>query len=156
MSLTHDWFGARLVYIQSGTQNRLVSEGESDFSEPKRQRIHGVSFNADRGSWMARAEFLYIDRTEDYGKDYSQLYAVGYHFGRLLPLVSYANYRQKLNPGGVGAEAHSTLSMVLRYDRTDASAFKLQFDYWKDKTDPGYISLHGDARVITLSYDRVF
>lgn len=156
LGVTRDWFGARLVYIQSDTQNRRVSEGETDFSGRKRQRIHGLSFNADHGGWVGRAEFLYIDRSQDYGKDFSQLYAVGHRFGRLTPLVSYANYRQQTKPGGAAAEGHSTLSLVLRYDLTDASALKAQFDSWKDKSAPGYASMHGDARLITLSYDRVF
>ena len=156
LNLTRDWFSARLVYIQSYTQTKIVSDGESDFSERKQQRIHGLSFSVDHGNWLGRAEFLYSDRKEDYGKDYIQLYAAGYRFGRLQPLVSYANYREHPNAGGEPAEGHSTLSLVMRYDLTDADAFKVQWDYWKDKTAPDYSTMHGDARILTLSYDRVF
>ena len=155
LNMTRDWFSARVVYIQSYTQSKQVSAGESEFSDRARQRIHGASFSADYGNWLGRAEFLYIDRTEDYGKDYSQLYVAGYHLGSYLPLVSFANYRQQLNTVA-GAEAHSTLSVVLRHDIGDSSAVKVQWDYWKDKTAPGYASMHGDAQILTLSYDRVF
>ncbi|MBK7846817.1 MAG: hypothetical protein IPJ73_05500 [Zoogloea sp.] len=53
-------------------------------------------------------------------------------------------------------ERHGTWSAVLRYDLTDDSAIKAQLDLWKDRTAPGYGSMHGDARQFTVSYDRVF
>lgn len=153
--VSRNGFEARYVYMQSYTQNRVAGEGDAEFSERKRQRIHGLSFAYDQDNWLARAELLWIDRTADYGRDYAQLYALGYRIGRFTPLVSFSNYRQKNNDPEI-AERHHTASAVLRYDLTNASALKVQFDLWRDRSASGFSSIHGDSRLITLSYDRVF
>ncbi len=155
LSVSREWFSARVVRIQSHTQNKLVSLGETSFSERKRQVIHGLSLGADVDNWFARGEFLYIDRRDDYGKDYANLLAIGYRHGPWQPLLSRAIYRQRLNNDSV-PERHGTWSAVLRYDLTDDSAIKAQLDLWNDRTAPGYGSMHGDARQFTVSYDRVF
>jgi len=155
LSVSREWFSARVVRIQSHTQNKLVSLGETSFSERKRQVIHGLSLGAEVDNWFARGEFLYIDRRDDYGKDYANLLAIGYRHGPWQPLLSRAIYRQRLNNDSV-PERHGTWSAVLRYDLTDDSAIKAQLDLWKDRTAPGYGSMHGDARQFTVSYDRVF
>lgn len=155
LTLNRDWLTLRAVRIQSYTQNKVVSLGETAFSDRKRQVIHGLSVGADSGNWFARGEFLYINRTQDYGKDYANLVAVGYRHGPWQPLLSRSDYRQQLDSPGV-PERHGTWSAVLRYDLTEDSAVKVQADVWTDKTDPGFGSLHGDARLFTISYDRVF
>ena len=155
-SLNRDWFSARVIRIQSYTQNKGITAGDTGFSDRKRQIITGLSLGADYGNWITRGEFLHIDRTQDYGKDYAQLLAVGYRLGAWQPLMSYTNYRQQLNDATSAAEAHRTWSGVLRYDLTDASAVKIQADIWKDKSTPGFASMHGDAKLLTISYDRVF
>ncbi len=156
MKLSLDGFDARVVYLQSDTQNRLVSDGATEFSPPARQKIHGLSFNVDDTRWVARAEFLYINREHDYGFDHAQLVALNYRVGSLLPLLSYSNYRQTVITGDDAPEVHSTRSVVLRYEWDKASAVKMQYDAWRDKSGAGYPSMHGDARPISLSYDRVF
>ncbi len=148
-------FEARYVYMQSNTQNRLMGEDDSGFSERKRQRIHGVSFGYDQDNWLARAELLWIDRTADYGRDYAQLYMLGYRIGRFTPLVSFSNYKQKNNDPTI-AEAHHTASAVLRYDLTNTSAVKVQFDVWRDRSATDFPAMRGNSRLLTVSYDRVF
>lgn len=148
-------FEARYVHMQSDTQNRFVSEGDTGFSDPKRQRIHGVSLGYDQGGWFARIDALAIDRTADYGRDRAQLYSVGRRSGHWTALVSRANYRQLPNEPGV-AEAHFTNSAVLRYDLTHSSAVKLQLDVWRDRSEPGFASIRGDAKLVTIAYERVF
>jgi len=154
--VTRDWFDLRLVYITSLTQNRIVSAGETEYSSPARQRIHGLSLNADDGRWVARAEFLYIDRRTDYGFDHAQLLAAGYRFGNWLPLLSYARYRQTVPAAPDTAEGHDTWSAVLRYEWSHSSALKVQLDWWRDRVAPAFGSMHGDARLISVAYDRVF
>lgn len=157
LKLGREWFEGRVLYIQSYTQNKAVSAGATDFSPRRRQRIYGLGFRADYGNWIAHSEFLYIDRKADYGQDYSQLAGVGYRLGRFLPFVSYNNYRQRTRPElAQPAEGHATWSVVLRYDLTNSSDVKLQLDHWQDKTKPGFGSFHGDAHLITVSYDMVF
>ncbi len=156
LKLSQDWFDVRGVLIQSTTQARYLSAGETDYSPPARQRIHGLSFNADDGAWVGRAEFLYIDRRHDYGFDHAQLFAAGRRFGRLLAMVSYANYEQTVPAAPDTAEGHSTRTAVLRYDLGESMAVKLQLDLWRDKTAPAYSSLHGNVQLVTVGFDKVF
>lgn len=153
--LARNGFEARYVYMQSFTQNRPIVEDDAGFSDRKRQRIHGVSLTYDQDRWLARAELLWIDRTADYGRDYAQLYALGYRIGRFTPLISYSNYSQRNHDPGI-AEAHDTTSAVLRYDLTSTSAIKIQFDLWRDRSAAGFASMRGDSRLLSISYDRVF
>jgi hypothetical protein len=153
---TRDWFDLRLVSITSLTENRIVSAGETEYSAPARQRIHGLSLNADDGRWVARAEFLYIDRHADYGYDRAQLVAAGYRFGNWLPLLSYARYRQTVPAAPDNAEGHDSRSAVLRHEWSRSSALKLQLDWWRDHVAPAYTSMHGHARLISVGYERVF
>lgn len=155
-SVTRHGLSARLVRIQSYTRNRVQGEGGEPFSDRKRQIIDGLSLGIERDSWFARSEFLYIDRHQDYGKDYARLHVLGYRHGPWQPVLSYTRYRQQLNVPGAAAEGHQTWSFVLRYDLTESSALKFQADFWKDRSDAGFPSMHGDARLLTFSYDKVF
>ncbi len=156
MKMAVDGFEARTLVMQSTTRNKPVSEGATEFSDPKRQTIYGAGLSAERGPWTARTEFLYINRRADYGTDRSQLYAVGYRAGAWLSMLSFNNYQQRTNPGVGASEGHSTTSMVLRRDLDSSSAVKLQLDRWRDKSEPGFTSMHGHARMLSLSYDKVF
>jgi hypothetical protein len=156
LKFSRDWFEVRGVLIQSTTQSRNLSAGETAYSTPARQRIHGLSFNADSGSWVGRAEFLYIDRRQDYGFDHAQLYAAGRRFGPWLAMISHADYRQVVTAAPDTAEGHRTRSLVLRYDLGESMALKLQYDTWRDKTAPNYGSLHGNVQLISVGFDKVF
>lgn len=156
LKLSRGAFEARAVVIQSYTQSRQTSADETDYSPRAWQRIHGLSFSMDDAQWIARAEFLYINRVEDYGRDHAQLFAAGRRFGPLLFMLSYANYQQSTNPDAGAAEGHSTRSGVLRYEWDRSSAVKLQYDLWHDRAQPGYSALHGNVRLVSVAYDRVF
>ena len=154
--LSYGVFDTRAVFIQSTTQSRQTSAGETDFSPKARQRIYGLSFNMEGRVWVGRTEFLYIDRHADYGSDHSQLYSLGRRFGPLLALLSYGHYQQTLKNNAPGAEGHNVRSAGLRYEVDRSSAVKLQYDRWQDRAAPGYGSLHGDTQLLSVSYDRVF
>ena len=168
-----DWLETRLVYIQSYTQNKVVIGNaaaginpNADFSAKTRQKIYGFSVSADYESWVVRAEFLSINRREDYGGDRAQLLGVGYRVGKFLPMVTYANYKQIRKPDSPnvvngtypidGAEGHDTLSLSLRYDLTTSSAVKAQFDHWRDKSGLGFTPPYGSSNLLTVGYDLVF
>jgi hypothetical protein len=162
-AFSHDWLEGRLLYIQSYTQNRVTFADDpsliaSTYSDPAKQHIYGLSLKADYGDWVIQGELLYINRKHDYGMDHSQLVALGYHFGDWLPLISFANYKQQIRASipDTPAEGHGTFSAVLRYDFSAASDFKIEFDDWRDHTAPGYSSMHGNWRLLSVSYDRVF
>jgi hypothetical protein len=149
------WFDVRGVYLQSNTQNRIVSLS-APYSDPKKQKIYGLSLNADFGKPFIAADFLLIDRREDYGGDRAQLYSAGYRYNKFTPFISFSNYQQLTNSPALIAEAHRTISAVLRYDVTTTSALKAQFDFWQDRSAPGFTSQHGNSKLLSVSYDRVF
>jgi hypothetical protein len=119
--------------------------------------IRGVSTNLEYGKAFVSAELLSIERRSSYGGDTSQLFYAGYRINKFTPLISWAKYRQQLvDPNNGAPDGHSVASAVLRYDVNSTSALKLQFDVWKDRVGPGYTSLHGDSKLLSLSYDKVF
>jgi Gram-negative porin len=149
------WLEVRAMYLESNTQNQLVGVNPS-FSDPAKQKIYGLSVSADFGGPFARAEFLYINRDADYGGDHAQLYAVGYRINKFTPLLSYANYQQRLNDKTAVPEGHRSISAVLRYDLNSTTALKAQYDLWSDKSGPGFGSMYGNSKVLTFSIDKVF
>ncbi len=149
------WFEVRGMYMQSDTQNELVGAG-TGYSNPNKQRILGLSLNADFGGPFASAEFLHINRDDDYGGDRAQLYAMGYRINKFTPLLSYSNYQQRLNDKTAVPEGHRSASAVLRYDLNSTTAIKVQYDIWTDKSGPGFGSMYGNSKVLTLSIDKVF
>lgn len=157
LGLARNWLEMRLVYLQSDTSNKVVGE-DAAFSPAARQHIYGFSANIDHENWVVRSEFLYIDRKEDYGADRAQLIGVGYRVGKFLPMITHANYQQTVSADQNLAEGHSTTSLSLRYDVNTSSAIKLQYDYWRDHSNPGYNAMtpYGSSRLLSVSYDRVF
>lgn len=146
----------RGVYISSQTQNRFVSEGDTDYGPAARQRIYGLSASYDGANWVARGEWLYIDRHQDYGGDRASLLAVGRRFGPWLPMLSWSRYRLLTLAPETPREGHDLASLLLRRELDPGSALKLQLDQWQDRATPGFDSPHGDRRVISLAYVRVF
>jgi hypothetical protein len=149
------WFDMRGFYMQSNTQN-LDYATAFQYSAAKKQAVRGVSLNADFGKPFFAAEFLSINRKADYGGDTAQLLYAGYRISKFTPLVSFSNYKQHLSDPTGAPEAHRTVSAVLRYDVDSASAIKAQFDVWKDKSGLGFTSQHGNSKLLSISYDRVF
>lgn len=168
LTLTRDWFDSRVAYIQSDMQNRLLP---SDFTPKARQKIYTLSFSIDYRHWVVRNEYLYIDRKPIGEEDYSLLLGVGYRIGGYLPMITCNKYKMRLtpayaNPGVIDpatvdplvAEAWTTLALSLSYALTPTSDVKVQLDRWKDQNGPGFnggIS-YGNARLLSVSYDRVF
>lgn len=167
LTLSQDWFETRLVYIQSDIQNTLVNS--STFIAKTPQSIYGISLNAEFEHWIARSEFMYINRKASYGEDFSQVLALGYRVGKYLPMVTYNNYRQAqrldvaagFNPNQ--SEAHSNTSLLLRYDLSTSSALKIQYDHWKNKAQAQFFTFTPNsaapmvkADLLSVSYDLVF
>ncbi len=162
LSLNNDWFETRLLYIQSDIQN--TTPPALVFGNNTRQKIYGISFNVDYAQWVARSEFLYINRKESYGGDHAQLYGLGYRIGKLLPMVTYTNYRQSVIVDQTLAEAHSTTSLLLRYDLNTSSDIKLQYDHWQNHAQSPFFTTASpntavpiaSANLLSVSYDKVF
>jgi hypothetical protein len=179
MTLTRDWFEARLAYIQSDIQTRyedLTVAPPYEYSPKAKQKIYALSFTIDHPRWVVRNEYLYTDRKSQGDEFLSTLLGVGYRFGKFLPMLTYNRYRERLTPAyadpavadpaeidSASYEGFTTLGFSLRYDLTPTSALKFQFDRWLDKSGPNFnlnangTSIgYGNARLITFSYDRVF
>jgi predicted porin len=155
LKLSKGWFDVRAFYMQSNTQN-LEHTIATQYSSPTKQNIRGVSVNTEFGKAFVAAEFLSINRKADYGGDTSQLIYAGYRLNKFTPLISFANYKEHLNDSTQSADGHRTTSAVLRYDIDSSSALKMQLDFWKDRTGPGFSSQHGDSKLLSISFDRVF
>ena len=179
MTLTRDWFETRAAYIQSAIQDRFEDPATAppyDYSQKLRQKIYALSFAIDHHNWVVRNEYLYMDRKQLGEEDYSFLLGVGYRIGNYLPMLTYNRYKMRLTPGLADAavidpttvdpltvEGWSTLAFSLRYDLTPTSALKLQIERWQDRNGPGFnigasgsSVPYGNARLLSISYDRVF
>lgn len=168
--LKRDWFTTRVGYLQSDIQNsNPLSVPPLIFTNKTQQNMYTASLDADSDHWVARVEFLYINRKSSYGEDFSQMYGLGYRIEKWLPMLSYNNYLmvQRLDVAAglhpSQAEAHSTTSMLLRYELDSRSALKLQYDRWKNKAQmpfftstPNTAIPMGTVDLLTASYDLMF
>ncbi len=165
LSLSRDWFEMRLVYIQSDT-SRIVTNSFTPVTDPfllgnvTRQQIYSVAFNIDTSTWLARSEFLVINRPDADFRDHAQLGAVGRRFGRWLLLATISEYRSEaiasMGADPQGQEAHTDRAVTLRYDLDDASDVKVQIDDQKDQGGINWSPRYGDSQLLTMAYDRVF
>jgi hypothetical protein len=185
LTLQKDWFETRLVYIQSGTSTRNVSgswdsatssfdptTASTTYTTGLKQRIYGAAFNADYKDWLARSEFIHINRPGASFKDYASIVAGGKRFGKWQLLLTESRYwgSAVVERGGDpnALEAHRNRSITLRYDLTTSSALKLQVDFQHDQSGPnwgiaknsaspsGMDPPYGDARLLSVTYDVVF
>jgi hypothetical protein len=156
LKFSKSWFDIRAFYMQSNSQY-LLQGAATQYSAPSKQNILGVSTNIELGKAFIAAELLSIDRKATYGGDISQLIYAGFRLNKFTPLISWANYKQQLSDPNYGApDGHRMVSAVMRYDIDTSSALKIQFDIWKDRTGSGFASQHGDSKLLSISFDRVF
>lgn len=179
LSLSNDWLETRVVYIQSKTEanyggvlwdsnpasltyQTYIPQTGSIFPQAS-QRIYGLSVNADFQNWLIRTEFIQINRPGLTWRDHAQIVGVGYHFGKWQPMVTWSQYQATVVTDGVLPTAAPSypilqplLTLTLKYEITPKSAFKVQFDSLKDKSDPLWSPNYGDSRLLTFTYDKVF
>ena len=168
INLSNDWLEARLVYIQSHTRQRNLTGSWSEtlqaydpatvdaaYALHARQRIYGLAVNADLDDWLLRSEIIYIERPGDTFGDRAQILAIGRRMGAWQPMLTWSNYKTMTTVAGA-TEAHINLAATLRYELDDSSAVKVQLDQQHGRSVPGYQPQYGNARLLTLSYDRVF
>lgn len=172
--LSKDWFETRIGYIQSFYQNQTTHDADgaaviddenagtsTAWSEKtEKQKIYALSFSVEHDHLVAKADYLYMNREVVNEHDISKMIGVGYRFGKWLPFISWADYQFGIpNPvGDEWGEGHAVTSFVLRYDLTPTSDVKLQFDRWKDHSNPNYRSElpYGNSKLLTVAYDMVF
>lgn len=176
LTLSKDWFETRLVYIQSNTEQNLVSSGwdgqqynptlAGPINPPAKQQIYGLALNADYQNWLIRTEIIQIDHPGLGWADHAQLVGVGYHYEKWQPMVTWSQFEGTTVTDGLlpsaapfPANMQQTISLTLRYDLSTSSALKVQYDNQTDHSSADYSALgynYGDARLLTLTYDQVF
>jgi len=173
LTLSRDWFEARVVYMQSHTQDQPITNSYNfttqTYSEPAaiapvaRQRVYGLAMKADYQNWLVYGEVITIDHPGLTYIDYSQNVAVGYRYGGWLPMLTWGGYQGGVVTTGVlpGAPAsvrnsQQTWSLSLRYDLNNNSDLKMEYDQTSDNSDPGFEPRYGSSRLLAIAYDRVF
>ncbi len=170
LTLVNDWFETRLAYIQSDTerlsetvwnnasQSYVAATDTRLTGQGSRQNIYTVAVNLDPGNWLLRSEFLYIQRPAATYNDTAQLAGVGYKYGDWQVMATVSRYQAVAANGGdpQGQEGHVSRALTGRYNLTQKSAIKAQFDSQKDHGGANWAPRFGDARLLTFSYDMVF
>lgn len=133
---------------------------DADWLRFGRQSLHGIAFNLDIDGWLLRNEIVRINYPDLLYRDSAYLVAVGRRLGRWQPMLTHARYRAKSTDDANASEGsiigHSTLALSLRYDLTDSSAIKIQYDRQREESGPNSGLPKGNARLLTFSYDVVF
>ncbi|HLA35056.1 MAG TPA: hypothetical protein VJ001_09360 [Rhodocyclaceae bacterium] len=176
LTLQKEGFETRLVYIESDTSLRKVTgpwdatinDYDSSLADPDyvpaKQRIMGVSFNVDYDDWLARTEFIHINRPGLNFKDYAYIIAGGKRFGKWQTMLTQSRYRGTTLVDRLGdpdaLEGHVNDSITVRYDLTASSAIKAQLDMQRDRSGPrwsiGGGPAYGNAKLLSITYDLVF
>ena len=173
LTLARDWLETRFSYIQSDTQDNNINAawdyatltyGSAAGTGPvAKQKIYGLTVKADYRNWQLHNEFVYIDHPGLTYKDFAQIVAAGYRYGKWLPMVTWGHYKgvvvtDGVLPGAPASTANSqqTTSLSLRYDLTTSSDLKLQYDDTSDHSAPGFNPRYGSSRLLTFAYDMQF
>lgn len=171
--LTKDWFETRLAYIQSSTQRHNVggvwnstTQSYVSSTDPflngntTRQKIYTVAFNIDYANWVLLSEFLYIDRPGANFKDHANRFGITRRFGDWEATANVSEYHSQavtaLGADSQGQESHINRSLTVRYFLTSQSDIKMQLDMQHDRGGINWAPRYGDARLLTLAYDRIF
>ncbi len=172
MTLTHDWFEARLAYIQSETQRvtngvwnnatqTLVSSTDPFMNgNITRQRIYTAAFNVDYEDWRLMSELLFIDRPGANFKDHASDLGVMRRFGTWEAMVNISEYHSQaviaLGGDPLGQESHIDRMLNARYYLSPQSSVKVQLDLQHDLGGINWAPRYGDSKLLTLAYDRIF
>jgi hypothetical protein len=173
LTVAKGWLETRLVYMQSKTQDQPTSNS-FDFANMTydipptsapiaKQQIYGLAIKADYQNWLLYGEAIHINHPGLTYRDFAQNVAVGYRYGKWLPMLTWGHYKGTVVADGVlpGAPAsvansQETYSLSLRYDLTTSSDLKVQVDLTTDHSDPGFNPRYGKSNLVTFAYDRTF
>jgi hypothetical protein len=170
---TKDWFETRLAYIQSSTRRQNVNgvwnsstQSLVTSTDPflngnvTRQKIYTAAFNVDYKDWLLMSEFLFIDRPGANFKDHANRLGVTRRFGDWEATFNVSEYHSQavIDMGGdpQAQESHIDRSLTARYFLTPQSDVKVQLDVQRDRGGVNWSPRYGDARLLTLAYDRIF
>jgi hypothetical protein len=173
LSVSRDWLEARMVYIQSDTEENNTSlywDPTTQTYGPAigalypqaKQQIYGLSVNSDYQNWLIRSEVIQINHPGLTFTDHAQLLGVGYRYGQWQPMFTWSQYKGSVTTSGAQSNSSSyannqrTISLTLRYDLTSTSDLKVQYDNLTDHSDPLYTPNYGNSTLLTFAYDAVY
>ena len=125
-----------------------------------------MTVNVDFHDWLLRTEFNQINHPGLGFTDHAELVAIGYRLDKWKPMLTWSEYRGTPVSSGLlptaftfPATEQQTITLTLRYDLTNTSALKVQYDSQTDHSDPAYRTYGyylGSSRLLTFAYDKVF
>lgn len=172
-SLNRDWLELRFSAVRSGWETTDTATATRE--DNGKQTFLSAGAMIDYENWLIRSEVSKIDRPDLIGSaehDWALLLGVGYRYGKWLPMVTYAKFHGNYEDPTWADERTENIALSLRYDLTSSSAIKLQYDIFRDQSDGANgmtcyrdpvtcgggpsSERYGDARMITIAYDKVF
>jgi hypothetical protein len=155
VEVSKDWWTVRGVFIQAKPEFSDLDDPSNDVRQTMEAYV--VAFNADFDNWFILSEIGTNNRDYKDGsglKVKSPAYSIGagYRLGKWTPFINYGDYQDNYNDPAVTDLHWNRLALTLRYDLTNSSAIKVQFDDQKEKSAPWL----GDVKVLRISYDMVF
>ncbi|MCV2361858.1 OprO/OprP family phosphate-selective porin [Paucibacter sp. DJ1R-11] len=156
LELANDWLTLRFNLIKNKVDQWDYSSGTREqATRAQAQLIYGVAANIDWQDWLLRSEYSIFDRSDFSYKANGVALAVGYRIGKFTPMLTVGRYRETNRWAPDTVQRDDTLSLSLRYELGRATALKLQWDRFKDKSGPA-LDFVGNSKLLTLSLDTVF
>lgn len=162
VEVNRDWFTAR-ASINKSKQRIIewdvsgpvqVSPDPSLYGPSAPQTLSSLAFNIDKDNWIARTEFLMIDRSPEASDVTTFLASGGYRFGNFTPMFTMSRlntYSSGDDP--VRIEVDTKQTVTLRYQVNDNSALKVQ----ADRSRWNYLDGTDTVRKLaTISYEIIF
>jgi hypothetical protein len=173
LTLNKDWFETRWAYIQSDTQ-RNNTNGVWDnatqtlipspdvflHGQRTQQKIITAAFSVDWQDWLARTEHLLIERPGATFKDHANRLGLTHRFNHWELSANLAEYHGQaviaLGGNPQGQESHVNQTLTARYFLSPQSDLKMQLDAQRDRGGVNWQPKYGNARLLSLAYDRIF
>jgi hypothetical protein len=152
------WGDARVrgAALEARRSSRYTYPGEprTAFDPAVPLRIATLAASLEPEPWLLRAEYLYGDRSQEWGIDRGWLLAAGRRFGDLQLVLTRSYYMQTPNELIDFAEGNSMNSIALRWDAAPGLAWKLQLDDTRDRSSPNFTV--GSRRLLTVAVTGTF
>lgn len=161
LTLSGDILETRFSYMHSDWATWDPSDKANSYSDNGGQSFYSVAAMIDKDDWLIRSELSYVDRPGADEEDWAAMLGVGYRFGKWLPMVTWGRFQGNYIDPATPDERWYALMLSLRYDLSDSSAIKVQYDIFHDKSDAGITGYntserYGNSRMLTIAYDMVF
>ena len=117
------------------------------------QTFAALSFVIDKDNWLLRSELSYIDRSPARGSYRGRMIGAGYRIDKFTPMVTVSQLKAYNSAFTTLVEKDAMTSFSLRYDLSDTSSIKAQYDRSRwDLLDGNDVR----RKLVTVSYDFVF